>query len=75
MTTYSFLYQGLYARNVRWSSTACYSKSYLREKALVDGEVEVIHHDADRADAGFHLNTVKLNTTQLDKVRDLLSKC
>jgi hypothetical protein len=52
----------------------CYSRSYLREKALVDGEVEVIHHDPERADGGFHMNTVKLNTTQLDRIRDLLSK-
>ena len=49
-----------------------YSKSYLREKALVDGEVEVIHPcDADHegnVTVGFHMNTVKLNTTQLDTV-------
>jgi hypothetical protein len=55
-----------------------YSRSYLRDKALVDGEVEVIHHcDADKeggATAGFHMNTVKLNTTQLDRIKDLLSK-
>jgi hypothetical protein len=52
-----------------------YSRSYLREKALVDGEVEVIHHcDTARERMDFHMNTVKLNTTQLDKIRDVLSK-
>ena len=54
-----------------------YSRSYLREKALVDGEVEVFHHcDAEKeggATVSFHMNTVKLNTTQLDRIRDLLS--
>jgi hypothetical protein len=55
-----------------------YSRSYLREKALVDCEVEVIHHcDAEKQGnrtVDFHMNTVKLNTTQLDRIRDLLSK-
>jgi hypothetical protein len=52
-----------------------YSRSYLREKALVDGEVEVIHHyDTEKERGGFHMNTVKLNATQLDKTRDVLSK-
>jgi len=52
-----------------------YSRSYLREKALVDGEVEVIHHyDVEKDPVSFHMNTVKLNTTQLDRIRDLLSK-
>jgi hypothetical protein len=51
-----------------------YSRSYLRERALVDGELEVMHYDAERADSGFHINTVKLNTTQLDTITDLLSK-
>ena len=51
-----------------------YSRSYLREKALVDGEVEVFHHEKEgSATVGFHMNTVKLNTTQLDRIRDLLS--
>jgi hypothetical protein len=50
-----------------------YSRSYLREKALVDGEVEVIHH-CDTGNAEFHMNTVTLNATQLDRIRDLLSK-
>ena len=54
-----------------------YSRSYLREKALIDGEVEVIHHcDAERehtATVNFHMNTVQLNTVQLDRIRDLLS--
>jgi hypothetical protein len=50
-----------------------YSRSYLREKALIDGEVEVIHHhnnEKERAD--FHMYTVQLNTTQLQRIRDLL---
>jgi hypothetical protein len=52
-----------------------YSKSYLREKALVDGEVEVIHHrDDEKERAGFHMNTVKLSATQLHRIRNLLSK-
>jgi hypothetical protein len=52
-----------------------YSRSYLLEKALVDGEVEVIHyHNDEKERVGFHMYTVKLNTTQLDRIRDLLSK-
>jgi hypothetical protein len=52
-----------------------YSKSYLREKALVDGEVEVMHQgEGEKEPVGFHLHTVKLNTSQLDTIRDLLSK-
>jgi hypothetical protein len=49
-----------------------YSRSYLREKALLDGEVEVIHH-LHTGNAEFHMNTVTFNTTQLDRIRDLLS--
>ncbi len=53
----------------------CYSKSYLRQKALIDGEVEVIHHrSADREGNDFHMHTVKLNATELDGIKDLLSK-
>ena len=54
---------------------SCYSRSYLREKALIDGEIEVIHYcSAEREGTDFHMNTVKLNTTQLDRIKDLLSK-
>jgi len=53
-----------------------YSRLYLREKALVDGEVEVIHHceDKDNVTVGLHMNTVKLHTAQLDRIRDVLAR-
>ena len=47
-----------------------YSKSYLRDKALVDCEVEVTHHDPVTKE--FHMNTVKLTPGQLDRIRTLL---
>jgi len=50
-----------------------YSRSYLREKALVDGEVEVIHpNEQDKATVDMHMNTVKLDTAQLDTIRNRL---
>jgi hypothetical protein len=55
-----------------------YSRSYLREKAFVDGEVEVIHcgpaDEQDKTTVDTHMNTVKLSTAQLDTIRNLLSK-
>src|SRR5690348_15300383 len=44
----------------RWAVSVHFvSRSYLREKALVDGEVEVGHHDPLTME--FHINTVELN--------------
>jgi hypothetical protein len=46
-----------------------YSKSYLREQAVVDGEVQITHQTA----TDWHMHTIKLNATQLAHIRDLLS--
>jgi hypothetical protein len=46
-----------------------YSKLYLRDKALVDREVEITHQTA----TDWHMHTVTLTMTQLNYINHLLS--